>query len=221
MRRIRAESRNLRRIAYLLVVAAAAVGLVGYYGPWVAHQAAGLVVIGLDLAEVVKFLPNVVSGEVAIRREIFYLPLVAGSLTASLVASRRSLALWMRWILALVAAPLALAMLPPAWSPGVLWQPEFRIQTLAIGVCLLLIPGIAITRYLPDRLVLAILGVAALLAAIGPIWAFFQIRPGIETVYHNPPALGWGLWVSLLGFLVEAFLATAEILRPGRPALPA
>jgi hypothetical protein len=208
--------RNPRLLSYLLLVLAAAIGLAGYYGPWVAHRVAGLIVIGLDLAEFVKFLPRVASGETAIRREIFYLPLVAGSLTASLMASRRRLPIWTRWILALVAAPLALAMLPPAWSPGLLWQQEFRIQTLAVGVCLILVPGIAVTRYLPDWLILVLLAVAALLAAIGPTWAFFQIRPGINYVYNKPPVLGWGLWISMLGFLAEAFLATAEILRPSR-----
>jgi hypothetical protein len=209
-----------RRLPWLLIGLSAAIGLAGYYGPWVAHKAAGLVVIGLDLAEMVKFLPLTQAGRVAVQREVFYLPLVAGSLTASLMASRRALPLWARWLLALIAVPLALAMLPPAWSPGILWQQEFRIQTLAIAGCLILVPGIVLTRYLPGWLVLAILALAAMLAAIGPLWGFFQIRPGINYVYNRPPAIGWGLWVSLLGFMAEAVLATAEILRPDRRIRP-
>ena len=50
------------------------------------------------------------------RREFFYLPLFAGSLIASLLASRRTLPRWLRVLLGLGAIPLALAMLPPAWT---------------------------------------------------------------------------------------------------------
>jgi hypothetical protein len=216
----RLESDNPRRRSFLIIVAAAGIGVAGYYGPWVAHRAAGLAVIGLDLAEFVKFLPRVASGEIAIRREIFYLPLLAGSATASLMASRRCLPAWLRWFLALAAAPLALAMLPPAWTPGLLRLPEFRLQVLAIGLCLALIPGIAVTRYLPDWIVLALIALLALLAAIGPVWAFLQVRADISYVYHRPPAVGWGAWLNFLGFFGEAFLATSEMLRPRGQARP-
>jgi hypothetical protein len=214
MTRFASESRQRRQLRCLLIALAGAAGLAGYYGPWAAHRAAGLVIIGLDLAEYVKFLPQVASGQIGIQREVFYLPLVAGSVTASLLASRRCLPNWFRWALALAAAPLALAMLPPAWSPGLLRLGEFRIQILAIGVCLALIPGIALTRYLPDWLVLVTIAFLALLAAIGPAWAFLQVRGAIAQVYRRDPPLGWGFWISLLGFLGEAFLAIAEILRP-------
>lgn len=203
-----------RQLRCLLIILAGAAGLAGYYGPWVGHRAAGLIIIGLDLAEYVKFLPQVASGQIGIQREVFYLPLVAGSATASLLASRRYLPTWLRWALALAAVPLALAMLPPAWSPGLLRLGEFRIQILAIGVCLALIPGIALTRYLSDWLVLVIIALLALLAAIGPAWAFLQVRGAIAQVYRQDPPLGWGFWIGLLGFLGEAFLAIAEILRP-------
>jgi hypothetical protein len=203
-----------RRIRCLLIALAAAIGLAGYYGPWLAHRAAGLVVLGLDLAEYVKFLPQVASGQIAIRREIFYLPLFAGSVTASLLASRHYLPPWLRWALALSAAPLALAMLPPAWSPGVLLLGEFRVQVFAIVLCLGLIPGIVVTRHLPDWLVLALIALLAILAALGPAWAFLQVRPAIAQVYRRPPPLGWGFYLCLLGFLAEALVAIAEILSP-------
>jgi hypothetical protein len=104
-------------------------------------------------------------------------------------------------------------MLPPAWAPPILLQGEFRLQVLAIGFCLALIPGIAVTRYLPDRLVLVILALVALMAATGPVWAFLQVRPAIVQVYGQPPPLGWGFYLGFLGFFTEAFLATAEFLR--------
>ena len=36
--------------------------LLGYFLPWIEHPAAGLVVLGLDLAELVKFLYPVSAG---------------------------------------------------------------------------------------------------------------------------------------------------------------
>ncbi|MDQ1301293.1 MAG: hypothetical protein QG637_1214, partial [Chloroflexota bacterium] len=79
--------RKLRRdrMRWIILIAAIALGLAGYYGPWAPHKAAGLIVLGLDLAEYVKFLPDVIAGRVVLRREIFYLPLLAASLGASLI----------------------------------------------------------------------------------------------------------------------------------------
>ncbi len=135
------QTQRTRRIRWLAITLAGLIGLIGYYGPWVPHKVAGLVVIGLDLAEYVKFIPEFASGKITFRREIFYLPLFAASLGASLLASRRVLPTWSRWLIAVLAIPLALAILPPAWSPGILLQAEFRLQTLAIVFCLLLVLG--------------------------------------------------------------------------------
>jgi hypothetical protein len=218
MKRITPEERDPLPWRCWLIALAVALGLVGYYGPWVAHRAAGLVVIGLDLGEFVKFLPEVASRQVPVQRELFYLPLFAGSVTASLLASRNCFPLWQRCLLAFVAVPLALAMLPPAWSPAILGVREFRLQVLAIAVCLALIPGIVLTRYLPNRLILAVIAAFALLAAIGPTWAFLQISGAVNTAYRRPPALGWGFWLCFFGFFGAAFLAMAEVLRDSSDA---
>lgn len=108
--------------------------IAGYWGPWVVHASPALTLIGLDLAEYVKFLPEFRSGQLRLWREGFYLPLFATSLTLSLVASRRELRIprVARGAVWLSALPIALSMLPPAWSPPILWAPEFRPQTIAI-----------------------------------------------------------------------------------------
>ncbi len=200
-------------IPWYLLAAALALGLAGYYGPWVPNRAAGLVVIGLDLGEYVKFLPQVRSGALQLHRELFYLPLLAGSVSAALLASRRVLSGWSRTVSALVAIPLALAMLPPAWSPAVLATAEFRIQVTAIAVCIVLvIPGILFSRHLPDRHALAIIAVLAAAAALVPSWGFLQARPAIEQLYNHALPLGWGWWASLLGNLSAAALATRLII---------
>jgi len=201
---------------WLPLIAAGLLGLAGYFGPWVSHRAAGLAVSGLDLGEYVKFIPQVMPGQIAVRREIFYFPLLAGSLMASLLASRRSLPRFLRILLGLGAIPLALALLPPAWSPTTLLLPEFRLQSAALIFCLAMVPAVILTRYLPDRLVLGLIAVLAIPAAVLPTWGFLEVMAPIAALYRQPLRLGWGFWANLIGFLFVAFWALAQALT--RPA---
>jgi len=51
------ERRELgQRIARWGLPAGLVMAFIGYFGAWVDHPAAGLVILGLDLAEYVKFL---------------------------------------------------------------------------------------------------------------------------------------------------------------------
>ncbi len=209
--------RQAAKSIWLPIIAAWLLGLAGYFAPWMPHRAAGLVVNGLDLGEYIKFIPQVISGQMAVRREIFYLPLFAGSLTASLLASRRSLPQWVRILLGLGAILLALALLPPAWTPVTLQLPEFRLQTAGLIFCLAMAPAVILTRYLPDRLVLGSIGLLAIPAAILPTWAFLEVRPAIASLYRQPLGLGWGFWAELIGFLLVAFWAIAQALSRPTP----
>jgi len=183
---------------------------VGYFGPWVPHRAAGLVITGVDLAEYVKFLPPVMAGQVPIQRESFYLPLMSASLVATLIASRRSLPFWLRLLTGAAAIPLALAMLPPAWTPGTLRLPEFRLQVLALLACLAAIPFTVALRYLPDRVVLPASALLALAAVLWPAWSLNQVLPAIRDVYRAPLTPGWGFWLALIAHLGLALYATAR-----------
>ncbi|MDE0632884.1 MAG: hypothetical protein OXH73_15375 [Caldilineaceae bacterium] len=133
----------------------------GYVRPWIAHKAAGLAVLGLDLGELVKFLHPVQQGEIRLWREGFYLPMVAVSVSLSLNAFCRSSSAsgrqdaspdgtvaeeggpryrWpVRIALLLLATVTALNLLPPAWTPRLLLTPEFRLQAAAMILCLALV----------------------------------------------------------------------------------
>ncbi len=55
----------------------------GVWGPWVWAEPAGLRILGLDFAEYVKFVAEVQNGQIALVREVFYLPLVVLSISLS------------------------------------------------------------------------------------------------------------------------------------------
>ena len=200
-------------LGWLLIV-------LGYWGPWVPAAAAGLRVLGLDLAEYVKFIAEVRSGEIALRRELFYLPLVALSLSLSLLAHQPALRLprWARWTLNLLAAPAALAMLPPAWTPALLATPEFIKQSLAMVVCLMLaLLSWPLLRRLPAWAAAAAVLALAGLAVFPPLAAFASLSPALDAIYGQVVPAGRGLWQMPLGF---ALLAAGTLLAAARSAKP-
>lgn len=181
----------------------ALITLLGYFGPWVDHKAAALVVSGLDLGEYVKFLVPIQTGRVVLWREGFYLPLFVVSLSLSFFAYRtESNFAWPVRILLLALAWMScLNMLPPAWSPQRLLTPEFRLQTGAILFCLsasVISPFLAL---MPYWFVSALVVLMSLPAAIVPVRNFRRILPEIEHLYQQPITPGWGVYVMLLGLL--------------------
>lgn len=193
----------------LLLIAA------GYWGPWVWASPAGLRVLGLDLAEYVKFIAQVRSGQIPLLREVFYLPLLTLSLSLSLLAHRREYRLpaLLRWLLNLLAIPVALAMLPPAWTPPLLTTPEFVKQTVAIGVCLAAaVLSYPLLRRLPAWLTAMALILLALPAMLFPTSSFMRLRPALDAIYGHPIVVGRGPWEMALGLalVVLSFLLAIQ-----------
>lgn len=185
--------------------------LAGYFGPWVPHRVAGLVVTGLDLGEYVKFLPVVRSGQVMLWREGFYLPLVTVSLALSLFAFRSCLRYgWLtRVLFLLVAGVAALNLLPPAWDQSTFRNPEFRQQIQALAVCLGAAAMSPLLALFPRRLSAGVVLVLSGFALWFPLRDFLRVLPTIRELYHQPFAIGWGLYVMAVGLLL--LLATAVV----------
>lgn len=177
--------------------------LIGYFAPWVNHQAAALVITGLDLGEYVKFLPAVRSGEIHFWREGFYLPLLAVSLSLSFNAFRQEYNYpWLlRWIFIVAALVAAFNLLPPAWSPPVLKSAEFRQQMIGILLCGLAAALSPFLALLP-RWLTSLLTLLLVIAAIWfPISSFWALLPNISQLYNHPLQPGWGMWLMLLGLI--------------------
>lgn len=195
---------------FLLALAGLMLAVVGYWGPWVDHPAAALVIPGFDLAEYVKFLPEVRAGTVAISRELFYLPAPAAGLCLALTAGRlrRRLPRRLAALLAILAAWLALVVAPPPdlilrFPRDAALRAEWGLQAaLAAATFLAVVAAVLWTGRLPR---LASPFLVTLIAGAGaaiPLWQFFAVRPAIERVYNRPLTLGWGLWLMPLGFIL-------------------
>ena len=178
--------------------------LAGYFGPWVDHRVAGLVITGLDLGEYVKFLPVVRDGSVALWRPSFYAPLVAISVAALLAAYRTdtSYRWWLRVPLLALATIAALNLVPPAWTPTRLLEPEFRWQTSSL---LLLLIGVAcapLLALLPHRIVALLVTLLALCGIAAPTYGMWRVLPSIESLYSHSLVPGWGLWLMVAGLII-------------------
>jgi hypothetical protein len=181
-----------------LVLAAAGAS----YAPWVYRPPAALILTAPDLAEFVKFLPDVRDGSLAIHRLLFLLPLFAAAFGLPLIAMARRLSYprWVRWPVLALVIPLALTLLPPVWSPGVLLSPEFRLQTLGCLICLGLFVSSRWLGVIPAGPLLALSMPIWLAAPALALWQFFVARPSIARAYASPIVPAWGAWLTLIGF---------------------
>lgn len=199
----------------LLLPVAGLLALAGTFGPWIHHPAAGLVVLGLDLGELVKFLYPVQQGDIRLWREGFYLPLVAVSVSLSLHAFRRDqpYAWPVRVLLLLGAGVAALNLLPPAWTPRLLLGAEFRMQTAGLLLCLGLAAFSPFAALLPGRLRGLIVAGLAGGALYFPLAQFRWILPALADLYGQPPAIGWGPGLMAAGLAGLALHGLADALR--------
>jgi hypothetical protein len=196
------------RAGFLLALFGLALAVIGYWGPWVDHFTAALVVPGFDLAEYVKFLPEVRAQTVPVTRESFYLPALAtGFCLAMLVGQRRPrLPLWATALLAALAAWLTLVVAPPVdlmarFVQDAGLRAEWGWQALLAGGGFLAVIVTLLGANRLPRLITSLL--ISLVAGVGsgiPLWQFYAVRPAIDRVYNKPVTLGWGLWLMPLGF---------------------
>jgi hypothetical protein len=172
------------------------------FAPWVDRSPAALVLTAPDLAEFVKFLPEVRDGSLRVHRLLFLAPLLVATFSLALVVTSRQLTYphWARWPVLILVIPLALTLLPPVWSPSVLLSTEFRLQTV---VCLLCLGLIVISRWLrdiPTRPLLLLMALASLIAPFLILWQFYAVREAIASTYASAIVPGWGTWLTLTGF---------------------
>jgi len=168
----------------------------------VTSPAAALVLTAPDLAEFVKFLPEVRAGALKVQRLLFLLPLFVAAVSLPWVVASGWLVYprWLRWLVLAGVIPLSLSLLPPVWSPGVLLSAEFRLQTLACGLCLGLVAASRWLRRAPARPALAGLMSLSALAVVLSLWQFRVVDQAVARAYASPIWPGWGAWLAAAGF---------------------
>jgi hypothetical protein len=99
----------------------------------------------------------------------------------------------------LAAVPVSLQLLPPAWSPASLLTPEFRAQTVALGLSWLLLATFWLWGRLPGWLTGALYGLICAATLALSAWQYARAKPAIDTVYRTAPPVGWGFAICMLG----------------------
>jgi hypothetical protein len=177
------------------------------FGPWVDRPAAALMLTAPDLAEFVKFLPEVRTGSLIVHRLLFLFPLFVATFALPLVVTNRRLGypVWARWLALVAAIPLALTLLPPVWSPAVLLSAEFRLQTSACVLCLGMVVAARWLRLMPLRPIVVLLVPPSLAAPPLAFWQFFAMQEAVTHAYASPIVPGWGAWIAVVGFALVVF----------------
>jgi hypothetical protein len=187
-----------------LLLLGLALAVVGYFGPWIDHQTAALTVTGFELSWFAKFFPEVDGGVVPVRREQFYVPLVAATLLSGLWINRsgRRPVLFRILLTGLIALPLLLA-LPPY---DFFFAPEYRRQLLLVAAGVVLVPLTLLARWLPRRVWSGLFALLALSGGSLALVQFVRLRPLVVTLYGGPVGLGWGTIVCCAGFALLSVL---------------
>jgi hypothetical protein len=187
---------------WLLLAGLLLAALGSSFAPWVDRSPAALLLTAPDMAEFVKFLPEVRAGSLAVQRLLFLLPLAVVTLSLPMVAAARQLAYprWVRWLVLAATLPLALTLLPPVWSPPVFVSDEFRLQTVACGLGLGLVAVSPLLKGVPACWLAALLLPLSLAAPGLALWQFFVVQEAVTRAYASPVVPGWGAWATVAGF---------------------
>jgi hypothetical protein len=204
-----------KAIRWLLLAGLLLAAVGSSFAPWVDRSPAALLLTAPDMAEFVKFLPEVRAGSLGVQRLLFLLPLAVVTLSLPPVVAARRLAYprWVRWPVLALTLPLALALLPPVWSPPVFVSDEFRLQTAACGLGLGLVAVSPWLKGVPARWLAALLLPLSLAAPALALWQFFVVQEAVARAYAAPVVPGWGAWGTVAGFALVMLGALLCLLR--------
>ena len=172
------------------------------------------------MGEFVKFLPTVLDGSLRLARQLFYLPAFAITVSIALLIGSRRLRYGklLQALGLLLAIPISVQLLPPAWSPSSLMMAEFRTQSIALGVSWLLLAAWWPMGRLPSWLPGPLSATLCVGAIVLPLWQYQTAKPAIDTVYGLSSGTGWGLWLCSTGLalaaVASALIALATLGRP-------
>lgn len=190
--------------------------LLGYWLVWMPGPVAGLQLIGLEMGEWVKFLPQVRAGQISAGRDLFYLPpVLLGLLLALLTANWPNR--WPTWVVRVLAILVAWLAFPSLDAIRFEPRSEWLLRLVWVGVVALVALGSGLMRgkvaaaFLP--LLLTLIAIAGMVL---PAWAYLVMRPAIAQALAQPVGFGPGLWLNGVGFGVAAAIFLSQLLHPSQ-----
>lgn len=199
----------------ILLLVALLVALAGYFGPWTWHPAVAFRYSADDLAEFVKFMPVVRSGQVSITRELFFLPiwLAAVGLGVWLGQYVRRKSVRVLFGLAVIYA----SIWPMPMYPFILdayRSSEFGLSfwgsIVAAAACA---AALAFGARVPDwaRSGLWIL-IGLIGASVAPLH-FVRLKPALDAQHGWALGIGWGIVAVVVGFFAVALTGVVALRR--------
>lgn len=190
---------------------------IAYFLPWIDHPTAGLTLIGLDVSEWVKFLPQMQSGELP-NRDYFYLPpIFLGGWLATTSLLFKSANKRVKWVTGPLALAIGLVAFPSLDALRFEPADQWRLRLIWIGLlgvwALVLIPILNRTLSFPTRQNVALV-VQLALAAGGVILPALVLLPTrrVAAEWLNVDLTnGVGFWLSSLGFAIFMVLAGGRL----------
>ncbi len=179
--------------------------LLGYWQVWLPGPVAGLQLIGLEMGEWVKFLPEVRAGQISAGRDLFYLPpILLGLLIALITVTWQNR--WQTWLVRLLAVAVAWLAFPSLDAIRFEPRSEWLLRLVLVGGVGLVAVG---SHWLRGKFAAALpllLVVLALAGVILPTWAYLALRPAIINALARDVGIGPGVWLNGVGFGVAAAL---------------
>lgn len=195
--------------SHLLRVSLIALGvtlvLIGFFSPWVPHATAGLTITGFEMAEWIKFAPEVRDQSAGLRRMDFYFPPVAAVIGLVALATDHRTWRWYQWGLILLAFGLSLLPFPLLEEVNSLAGIKANWGRLAMVAYGLLAAGISMWfKALPPKFRGVGLMLLSLLALILTSLAFSAAEPIVERLYNHLVNPGWGYHLTRGGAVLLA-----------------
>ncbi|MBP7998996.1 MAG: hypothetical protein KA314_06495 [Chloroflexi bacterium] len=193
--------------------------LAAYWLVWMPGPGAGLQLIGLEMGEWVKFLPEVRAGQISAGRDLFYLP----PITAGLLLALSTVGWphrWPTWLVRGLAVLVSLLAFPSL--DAIRFEP--RSEWLwRLGLVGLVVMGVGVTPWLNGRRGKAaaaftiLLSLIAIAGAVLPVWAYLVMRPAISHALTRPVGFGPGFWLNMGGHGVAAAVLLASLVYTREP----
>jgi hypothetical protein len=186
--------------------------LAGYLMVWLPQPVVGLSLIGLEMGEWVKFLPEVQAGLLP-DRNLFYLPPVLLGLMMALWTAGWPNGRWQSWAVRGVAVLVSLLAFPAVeavrFEPADQWLLRIGLVGL-VGVTAVLS---GVMDRLPQRIRPLLLLVLAMAGLVLPTWAYLTVRPVIAELFRTDVGIGPGLLLHIAGNLLVVVTGLLSLLQ--------